>query len=81
MNWPLDSHADVEFDGQYTITYQQGFTGEPSTFFEGEMDLSLADDVVGLIDDMENGLYLPDNITDVEAVNSMPDDPDEARRG
>ena len=45
------------------------------------MDLSLADDVVGLIDDMENGLYLPDNITDVEVVNSMPDDPDEARRG
>ena len=45
------------------------------------MDLSLADDVAGLIDDMENGLYLPDNITDVEVVNSMPDDPDEARRG
>ncbi len=58
-----------------SITYQQGFSGDPSTFFEGEMDLSIADNLGSLIDDLENGLYLPENIDDVMVVDSLPDSP------
>ena len=55
-----------------TITYDQGFSGDPdSQFGEADPDFTMASDVAGLIDDIEMGTY-PDNITNVQVVNAFP---------
>jgi len=55
-----------------TITYDQGFSGDPDTQFgEADPDFGLVSDVGTLIDDIEMGNY-PDNITNVQVVNDFP---------
>lgn len=73
QNGTVEDDAFIASDDIANITWDSGFTYPSGGLVETSVDTSAAVNAAGRIDDIENGVNLPPQITSVQVVASLPD--------